>query len=593
MSRNPRSMQSGTRFRLSSAGVFQAFVGIAFGLGAISVAEATVPLVIEERGRVVDDSTGKPLSGAHTLTFKLYATPTAGTALLAEAYPLTFQDGSFSVPLGSQSQNLVDILRSNTQVWLGVAVDTDAEAEPRFLLGSVPYAILASDVQGEIHPASIVVGGSTIIDATGKWVGLPTTLTGPTGDAGSLGATGAMGAPGAVGPVGPPGISGERGLPGNVAGARGPTGLIGAQGPAGAAGALGPIGPAGASGIGGTVGATGATGAKGVTGATGATGATGSLGATGSAGATGVAGLAFRGPWSGSENYSFGDVVTFNGVTYIDKAFLTGVTAQPDVDAATWSALSGVGATGATGAAGPQGTNGTTGATGPTGDPGPLGAVGPIGAAGAAGLTGPAGPAGATGGVGPNGPQGAAGAQGPTGVAAPNGPGALIPFSSGLPVVMTTNGIGQQATVSSIGFGSTATGLAPTAGTIDLTGASGSQVNEAFSVPVPATITSISAYFSNTLAYSLIGTTITVRAQVWTSTVPDNVFTPVPGAVVTLAPVLSGLGSVGTISSGITTGLSIPVSANTRVMVVFGSAAAGLSLVNTTGGYASAGVTFQ
>jgi BclB C-terminal domain-containing protein len=592
MSRNPRSMQSGTRFRRSSAGVFQAFVGIAFGLGAVSVADAGVPLVIDERGRVVDDSTGKPLSGAHTLTFKLYATPTAGTALLTEAYPLTFQDGSFSVPLGSQSQNLVDVLRSNAQVWLGIAVDADAEVEPRFLLGSVPYAILASDVQGDIHPASIVVGGTTIIDATGKWVGLPTTLTGPAGAAGSQGATGAMGPPGAVGPVGPPGISGERGLPGDVAGARGPTGLIGEQGPAGATGVPGSTGPAGASGIGGTVGATGATGAKGVTGATGATGATGSLGATGPAGATGVAALAFRGPWSGSENYSFGDVVTFNGVTYIDKAFMTGVTAQPDVDAATWSVLSGVGATGATGATGAQGAAGTTGATGPTGDPGPLGATGPIGAAGAAGLTGPAGPAGATGGAGPNGPQGAAGAQGPTGVAAPNGP-ALIPFSSGLPVIMTTIVGGQQGTVSSIGFGSTATGLVPAGGTIDLTGSAGSQVNEAFSVPVTATITSISAYFSTTLAYALIGSTVTVTAQVWTSTAPNNVFTPVPGAAVTLAPVLSDIGSVGTISSGITTGLSIPVSANTRVMVVFGSTAAGLSLVNTTGGYASAGITFQ
>ncbi|THD02509.1 hypothetical protein B1810_14390 [Panacagrimonas perspica] len=586
-------MQSGTRFRRSSAGVFRAFVGIAFGLGAISVADAGVPLVIDERGRVVDDSTGKPLSGAHTLTFKLYATPTAGTALLTEAYPLTFQDGSFAVPLGSQSQNLVDILRGNAQVWLGVAVDADAEVEPRFLLGSVPYAILASDVQGAIHPGSIVVGGTTIIDATGKWVGLPTTLTGPTGAAGSAGATGAMGPPGVAGPIGPPGNGGEPGPPGDIAGVQGPMGLVGAQGPAGATGVRGPTGPAGASGIGGTVGATGATGATGVTGATGATGATGSLGPTGPSGATGVAGLAFRGPWSGSENYSFGDVVTFNGASYIHSVFfLVGPTLQPDVDL-LWSMLSGVGATGATGATGAEGATGIAGATGPTGDPGPSGSAGPNGAMGLPGSPGPAGTAGAAGVAGPAGPPGAAGAQGPTGVAAPSGPGALIPFSSGQPVVMTTNASGQQGTVSSIGFGSNATGLVPTAGTIDLTGASGSQINEAFSVPVAATITSISAYFSTTEALALIGSTITVTAQVWTSTAPNNLFTPVPGAVVTLAPGLTGLVSLGSISSGITTGLSIPVAANTRVMVVFGSTMTGLTSANTISGYASSGVTFK
>ena len=58
--------------------------------------------------------------------------------------------------------------------------------------------------------------------------------------------------------------------------------------------------------------------------------------------------------------------------------------------------------------------------------------------------------------------------------------------------------------------------------------------------------------------------------------------------VVTLAPALSGLISIGDISSGSTTGLSIPVTMNTRLLLVFSTTATGLNLVNSVVGYASA-----
>jgi BclB C-terminal domain-containing protein len=147
--------------------------------------------------------------------------------------------------------------------------------------------------------------------------------------------------------------------------------------------------------------------------------------------------------------------------------------------------------------------------------------------------------------------------------------------------------------VSLVGFGSSATGVTPVGGTIDLTGGSSSNINYAFSVPRDTTLTSISAYFSTTSALSLIGTTVTITAQVYVSTTPDNAFVPVPGATVTLAPALTGIDAIGTISNGIVTGLSIPMTAQTRVMVVFSSTAAGISLINTVQGYASAGITLQ
>ncbi|CZS07509.1 hypothetical protein CDFC105_72499 [Clostridioides difficile] len=117
--------------------------------------------------------------------------------------------------------------------------------------------------------------------------------------------------------------------------------------------------------------------------------------------------------------------------------------------------------------------------------------------------------------------------------------------------------------------------------------------NFAFSMPRAGTITSISAFFSTTAALSIVGSTVTITATLYQSTAPNNSFTAVPGATVTLAPPLTGILSIGSISSGITTGLNIAVTAETRFLLVFTATASGLSLVNTVAGYASAGISIN
>jgi BclB C-terminal domain-containing protein len=157
---------------------------------------------------------------------------------------------------------------------------------------------------------------------------------------------------------------------------------------------------------------------------------------------------------------------------------------------------------------------------------------------------------------------------------------------------MTTIAGGLAGTTSLIGFGSSATGISLLGGVIDLTGTLvGPLINFAFSVPRAGTITSIAAYFSNTLALALVGTTITITAQLFSSVTPDNTFTAIPGAVVTLAPPLTGIVNLGDISSGITTGLSIPVTPQTRLLLVFSATATGLNLIDTVTGYASGGLS--
>ncbi|MCF7754684.1 collagen-like repeat preface domain-containing protein [Paenibacillus xylanexedens] len=319
------------------------------------------------------------------------------------------------------------------------------------------------------------------------------------------------------------------------------TGLrnIGSQGPAGPAG---PAGPQGVPGPQGPAGAAGSQGGVGPAGSPGAAGAQGPAGATGVTGATGAAGPAG-------------------------------------------------GATGATGATGSTGAVGAAGVTGATGDPGVAGVTGATGAAGIAGVTGATGAAGIAGVTGATGATGIAGVTGSTGVTGATGSGAIIPFASGGPAILTTVLGGLVGTTSLIGFGSSATGVSILGGTIDLTGTIvGPLINFAFSVPRDGVITSIAAYFSTTAALALVGSTVTITAQLFSSPAPNNAFTAVPGAVVTLAPPLTGIIALGSISSGITTGLAIPVTAQTRLLLVFSATATGLSLVNTVVGYASGGV---
>ncbi|WP_339287867.1 exosporium glycoprotein BclB-related protein [Paenibacillus sp. FSL E2-0201] len=365
-----------------------------------------------------------------------------------------------------------------------------------------------------------------------------------------IGYTGATGETGATGDTGATGSTGATGATGN-AGATGATGSAGATGATGVAGVTGATGVAGVTGATGVAGVTGATGVAGVTGATGVAGVTGATGVAGVTGATGVAGV-------------------------------TGATGIAGVTGATGIA----GVTGATGVAGVTGATGIAGVTGATG------IAGVTGATGVAGVTGATGVAGVTGATGVAGVTGATGIAGVTGATGATGSGAIIPYASGLPAVMTTVLGGLLNTSSAIGFGSTATNIAITGGTIDLTGAAGTLLNFAFSVPRTGTLTSMAAYFSTTASVSLVGSTVTITAQLYRSTTPNNTFTAVPGALVTLSPALAGLISLGSISSGNTTGLSIPVTVGERLLLVFTSTVtAGLDVAATVAGYASAGVT--
>ncbi len=174
-----------------------------------------------------------------------------------------------------------------------------------------------------------------------------------------------------------------------------------------------------------------------------------------------------------------------------------------------------------------------------------------------------------------------------------SGGGTIIPYSSGAPSAVTTLAGGVQGTDTLLGFGNSASGVQVTGGMIDLTGSSGASINFAFSVPRDGTITSMSVFFSASNALTLIGSKVVLSGQLYESTTPDNLFYAVAGANVTAAPLLTGFINVGRVANGVVSGLSIPVTAGTRLLFVGSASASGLSTINTITGYWSAGVTIQ
>jgi hypothetical protein len=203
-------------------------------------ARAGVPQSLSHQGRLYD-AADKPVSGMLSLTFAVYADVAATTPLWTETDLVTFDEGYFSVSLGATTPFPADLFDGSVRA-LGITVGADPEMTPRVAVQSVPYAFVAGDVKGDIHPSSVVVNGATVIDGSGNWTGPmgglqgPVGPMGPAGPTGPAGATGAPGATGAMGPVGPQGPVGA-------------TGPVGPTGPAGNPGAVGPTGAQGPSGI--------------------------------------------------------------------------------------------------------------------------------------------------------------------------------------------------------------------------------------------------------------------------------------------------------------------------------------------------------
>jgi hypothetical protein len=380
-------------------------VAASAALFALSAA-AGVPTTITHQGRLFD-AKNAPVNTALEVIFTIYASEDPGAAVLwTETHTVTFEDGYFSVSLGSITSFEEKVFDGSVR-YLGIQVGSDPEMSPRAPVRSVPYALLANDVNGDINPHSISIQGyGTVIDENGKWVGDTAGLEGPAGPQGPQGDVGLQGPKGDVGPQGVPGPQGPQGDMG-LQGPAGPQGAVGPQGPAGPQGDIGPQGPVGLQGPAGPQGAAGPQGPQGPAGAQGENGPQGPAGPQGDIGPQGPAGpqgdIGPQGP-AGPQ----GDIGPQGP-------------AGPQGDIGPQGPAGPQGDIGPQGPAGPQGDVGPQGPAGPQGPQGDVGPQGPAGQQGDIGPQGPAGPQGPQGDIGPQGPQGDIGPQGPAGPQGPQG----------------------------------------------------------------------------------------------------------------------------------------------------------------------------
>ena len=167
-------------------------------------------------------------------------------------------------------------------------------------------------------------------------------------------------------------------------------------------------------------------------------------------------------------------------------------------------------------------------------------------------------------------------------ISSPGG-GTIIPYASGSPISIR----GDQ--VSILGFGNSSTVEPDFVGRdFFVDGVEGDRF--AFSVPRNGTVTSLAARFvasQPTQVYSPFA----IIAELYSADVTSTFFSPA-GASVVLEPRPPGFIQRGDQFSGILTGLNIPVTAQTRLLLVFrcrGCAPAGISVI----GHANAGVSIN
>ena len=131
------------------------------------IAAAEIPRQLSYYG-FLSDSSGKPIVGAQTITFRLYDDPASGNKLWEETHQVSLNKGLFQVLLG-EKENLN--IAFDRPLWMTLEVNREGEMDPRLPLVSVGYALnaaaldsvpanyfLRTDRGGEIQGALSVEG---------------------------------------------------------------------------------------------------------------------------------------------------------------------------------------------------------------------------------------------------------------------------------------------------------------------------------------------------------------------------------------------------------------------------------------------------
>ncbi|MFZ4569233.1 MAG: hypothetical protein ACOYND_09375, partial [Bacteroidota bacterium] len=79
--------------------------------------------------------------GKYTIVFNLYNTPTTPLSLWSESHQVQTSNGLFNLIIGNKNPITID---ANSNYWLGITIDNQAESAPRTQLTYVPFAIYST-----------------------------------------------------------------------------------------------------------------------------------------------------------------------------------------------------------------------------------------------------------------------------------------------------------------------------------------------------------------------------------------------------------------------------------------------------------------
>ncbi|MCR4294718.1 MAG: hypothetical protein NUW21_04240, partial [Elusimicrobia bacterium] len=144
-----------------------------------------LPLRINLQGKLTDPASGAPRNGSFSLTFKIYAAPSGGTALFTESQTVSVDNGVFSTHLGSTALLTPDLF-AGASAYLGITVSPDSEMTPRQRLVMSPYAFTSAQL---VHQNDVRVNAGnaySTFTAAGNWLMPAGVVAGTAAFSGSL-----------------------------------------------------------------------------------------------------------------------------------------------------------------------------------------------------------------------------------------------------------------------------------------------------------------------------------------------------------------------------------------------------------------------
>ncbi len=130
--------------------------------GFILPARAEIPQTLNYQGVLTDAGGSAVPDGYYSITFRLYDVPSGGTAPWTETNMVQVSKGIFSVVLGTLEQLNLPF---DTDYYLGMSVEGEAELSPRVVLTSSAYALNSRGVTGidNVFPPTGKVGVGTAL----------------------------------------------------------------------------------------------------------------------------------------------------------------------------------------------------------------------------------------------------------------------------------------------------------------------------------------------------------------------------------------------------------------------------------------------